>query len=299
MLHRSAYTPSVQELRALVYCAELGTVTRAAGALHLTQSAVSRSIRILEEKLGVRLFHRVKKRLFLSEAGRAMVHDSREILEKLENSAQMVMAFGGGGAVLRVATLPTFAATWLIPRLHSFAVAKPGISIDIASALGPVDFDDRPFDAAIQRAIMARKGTKVTPLLGESLIAVASPGLVSSEEKLSAEEISKYPLIQLATRPDLWDEWFQYVGSDKTEGLKGPRFEHFGMVISAAQAGLGIAILPDIFARSAIEAGTLEQVHQSSMSGPTPYALIQPASTEENSSMKAFSSWLQGFEVGL
>lgn len=297
MFHRPAYTPSVQELRALVYCAEFGTVTRAADALNLTQSAVSRSIRILEEKLGVRLFHRVKKRLLLSEAGRAMLRDSKEILERLENSAQMVMAFGGGGAVLRVATLPTFAATWLIPRLFSFAENNPGISIDIASALGPVDFDDSPFDAAIQRAVMARRGTKVTPILGESLITVASPNLVGSEGKLSAEEISKYPLIQLATRPELWDEWFLHVGADKTDGLKGPRFEHFGMVISAAQAGLGIAILPAIFARPAIDAGTLIQVHQSAMSGPTPYALIQPDSTEESASMNAFSSWLQRIPV--
>lgn len=299
MFHRPAYTPSVQELRALVYCAEFGTVTRAADALNLTQSAVSRSIRILEEKLGVRLFHRVKKRLLLSEAGRAMLRDSKEILERLENSAQMVMAFGGGGAVLRVATLPTFAATWLIPRLFSFAENNPGISIDIASALGPVDFDDSPFDAAIQRAVMARRGTKVTPILGESLITVASPNLVGSEGKLSAEEISKYPLIQLATRPELWDEWFLHVGADKTDGLKGPRFEHFGMVISAAQAGLGIAILPDIFARPAIDAGTLIQVHQSAMSGPTPYALIQPDSTEESASMNAFSNWLQNLAVGM
>lgn len=299
MLHRPAYTPSVQELRALVYCAELGTVTRAADALHLTQSAVSRSIRILEEKLGVRLFHRVKKRLFLSEAGRAMVHESKEILEHLDTSAQMVMAFGGGGSVLRVAVLPTFAATWLIPRLPSFVEANPGISIDFASALRPVDFDDSPFDAAVQRAVMARRGTKVTSILGESLITVASPSLVRTEDELSAEEISKYPLIQLATRPELWDEWFSHVGIEKTDGLKGPRFQHFGMVISAAQAGLGIAILPDIFARSAIDSGTLIQVHPSSMSGPTPYSLIQPGSTQESSSMNAFSSWLQSLAVGL
>lgn len=299
MLHRPAYTPSVQELRALVYCAELGTVTRAADALNLTQSAVSRSIRILEEKLGVRLFHRVKKRLFLSEAGQAMLYDSKEILKRLENSAQMVMAFGGGGAVLRVAAFPTFSATWLIPRLSSFVEGNPGISIDVASALGPVDFDGSPYDAAIQRAAMARKGTKVTPILGEILITVASPSLVGSEENLSTEEISKYPLIQLATRPELWDQWFSHVGANNTEGLKGPRFEHFDMVISAAQAGLGIAILPDIFARAAIDAGTLRQVHQSSMSGPTPYALIQPDSTPESSSMNAFSTWLQSFAVGL
>lgn len=177
MTLRANYTPSVQELRSLVYCGDLGSVSRAADALNLTQGAVSRSIRSLEERLGVQLFRRVRKRLHLSDAGRAMVHEARDILERLDHSARMAMAFGGEGDVLRLAVLPTFAATWLIPRLPEFLKSHPGVSIDLASALHPVNFDESPFDAAIQRAVMARKDTNVTPLLEESLIMVAAPGL--------------------------------------------------------------------------------------------------------------------------
>ena len=97
---RPGYTPSIQELRALVTCGDLGSVSRAADALNLTQSAVSRSIRALEERLGVRLFHRVRKRLHLSDAGRAMVHDARDILAQLDNAARMVMAFVSGVWIL-------------------------------------------------------------------------------------------------------------------------------------------------------------------------------------------------------
>ncbi|WP_323036393.1 LysR family transcriptional regulator [Pararhodobacter sp.] len=293
MAIRQNYTPSVQELRALVWCGDLGSVSRAADALNLTQSAVSRSIRSLEEKLGVRLFHRVRKRLSLSDAGRAMVHESRDILGRLDRSATMVMAFGGGGDVLRLAVLPTFATTWLIPKLPEFLTSHPDISLDLASALHPVDFEGSPFDAAVQRAVMAKKDTDVVRLLDETLMIVAAPGLVAPGQALGAEDLAQYPLIQLATRPELWNDWFSQAGIARIDRLQGPRFQHFDMVISAAQAGMGLALLPDIFAQPAIAAGALHRVHALTLQGPTPYALIRPKSREKSKAMDAFAVWLQ------
>lgn len=293
MTFRQNYTPSVQELRALVTCGDLGSVSRSAVALNLTQSAVSRSIRSLEERLGVHLFHRVRKRLHLSDAGRAMVRESREILERMDSSARMIMAFGGGGDVLRLGVLPTFAANWLIPRLPEFLTLHPEVSIDLASTLHPVDFDESPFDAVIQRAMMARKDTDVFHLLEESLITVAAPSLIAVDQRLSGDDLTRYPFIQLATRPELWDDWFANAGIARVDRLQGPRFQHFDMVISAAEAGMGIALIPDIFAQQAIASGALHKVHSGTMRGPTPYALIRPSSREVSSAVDAFTVWLR------
>ncbi|MFC3568152.1 LysR substrate-binding domain-containing protein [Paracoccus simplex] len=290
---RPSYTPSIQELRALVFCAETGSASRAAEMLNLTQSAVSRSIRALEDRLGVRLFRRVRQRLILSDAGRALVRDSRQILDRLENSARMVMAFGGGGDVLRLAALPTFAATWLIPRLPDFARQHPEVSIDLTAALAPVDFDDSPFDAALQRAELARPGSRVTPLVDETLIVVASPGLIPPELTPGADALARYPLIQQATRPGLWSDWFALAGSDALDRLRGPRFQHFDMVIAAAQAGLGIALLPDIFAAAALRAGTLRQISPLRLPGRWPYCLIRPQGSGESRALAAFAEWLE------
>jgi LysR family glycine cleavage system transcriptional activator len=293
MANRSNHTPSIQELRALVYCSDLGSVSQAADALNLTQSAVSRSIRTLEDRLGVLLFHRVRKRLILSDAGRALVHDARDILAVLERSAKMAMAFGKGGDVLRLAVLPTFAATWLVPRLPSFLDAHPDVSIDLASTLHPIDFTDSPFDGAIQRATLARKDTDVAHLLGEQLIMVAAPRLVAGGIILSTADLAAYRLIQLATRPELWNDWF--VGADATpmERTQGPRVQHFDMVISAAQAGLGIALLPTIFAEQALANGTLHKVHPRVLQSSAYYALIRPKARAQSATMDAFATWLQ------
>ena len=140
---------------------------------------------------------------------------------------------------------------------------------------------------------MARKDTEVFHLLEESLITVAAPSLVDEDQELSGDDLARYPFIQLATRPELWDDWFSNAGIERIDRLQGPRFQHFDMVISAAQAGMGIALIPEIFAQQAIASGTLLKVHSQTLSGPTPYVLIRPANREVSSALDAFTSWLR------
>lgn len=271
---RSAHTPTVAELTALTAVARTGTAAQAADALGLTPSAVSRSIRGLEDRLGVALFARQRQRLVLTDAGRALVRDAEAILAQIDASARMVMAFGGSGAVLRLAVLPTFAQEWLIPRLAGFSRVAPQVSLDLTATLDPVDFDATPFDAAIQRADLARPNTLVTALTDERLIVVAAPSLVPGGGDAG---IAGLPLIQQSTRPRLWADWFAAAGiAPQPMVLRGPRFAQFGMVLAAARAGMGAAILPDIFVAAALADGSLVRLSEVELSGPLPYALIRP-----------------------
>ena len=269
---RSRHTPTVAELSALTECARLGTAARAADALGLTPSAVSRSIRGLEDRLGVALFTRQRQRLLLTDAGRALVREADAILSQIDTAARTVMAFAGSGAVLRLAVLPTFAQAWLIPRVAAFAQAAPEVSLDVTAVLDPVDFSEGPFDAAIQRADLARPGTVVVPLAAERLIVVAAPSLLSGGAALD-----ELPLIQQSTRPRLWADWFAATGEPERSGRRGPRLAQFGMILAAARAGMGAAILPDIFVSESLADGSLIRLGQGALPGPSPYALIRPA----------------------
>lgn len=274
-MNRHPHTPSVAELSALVACARLGTAARAGDALGLTPSAVSRSLRGLEDRLGVALFARQRQRLVLTDAGRALVRDAEGILAQIDAAARMVMAFGGSGAVLRLAVLPTFAQAWLIPRLAGFAAIAPEVSLDLTAELGPVDFDASPFDAAIQRADLARPGTVAVPLADERLIVVAAPALAGGGQ---TEALARLPLIQQSTRPRLWADWFAAAGMVPAPAWqRGPRLAQFGMILSAARAGMGAAILPDIFVGEALADGSLVRIGDAVLPGPSPYALIYPA----------------------
>jgi len=291
-MNRARHTPTVAELSALVACARLGTAAAAAETLGLTPSAVSRSIRGLEDRLGVALFARRRQRLVLSDAGRALVRDAEAILGQIDASARMVMAFGGSGAVLRLAVLPTFAAAWLIPRLADFARIAPEVSLDLTAELGPVDFDAGPFDAAIQRADLARPGTVVTPLAAERLVVVAAPALAGAG-LLDPAAVARLPLIQQSTRPRLWADWFAAAGAvPEPAHPRGPRFAQFGMILAAARAGMGAAILPDIFVAEALADGSLALLSQTALPGPSPYALIRP-DREPGPALARLAAWLE------
>ncbi|MBO0906195.1 LysR substrate-binding domain-containing protein [Jiella sonneratiae] len=289
---RRSYTPTIGELQAFRALAQAGSATSAAQTLGLTQSAVSRSLQSLEERLGVRLFHRVRQRLGLSDAGRAFLRDAERILAEIDGAVLTVMSFGGREKLLRLKVLPTFASTWLIPRLKSFAAIAPEITLDVTSALGPVDFSRDPADAAIQRLELRSRGAEAIALLDETLIVVACPEVAGGAGALDDAAIAKLPLLQQATRPDLWLAFFQEARMDAVSILRGPRFEHFGMVLAAARAGLGAALVPEILVAPDLAAGTLVRASPRTMDGGSPYGLIFPPERADNDGFRLFRDWL-------
>lgn len=130
---------------------------------------------------------------------------------------------------------------------------------------------------------MARPGARVLPLCPERLIVVISPALLRPDCR--PETLLDYPLIQQATRPELWTDWSRAGGVEPFRQLRGRRLEHFDIVLVAAQAGLGVALLPDIFAAQAIYSGALLNLFPEIAVEGSDYALIRPASAEPRSAV--------------
>ena len=287
---RHGYTPTLPELQAFAEAAKHGSATRAALALGLTQSAISRSLGSLEARLGVQLFHRAKQRLTLSDAGRVMLGDATRILAELDQAAQTVMSFGGHGAVLRIAVLPTLGAAWLVPRLARFAKLAPDVTFDLSATLDPVDFDRDPRDMAILRASLPVTGAEADVLAFEDLIVVAAPELAAGV--LEDAALARLPLLQQATRPSLWLDWFRDAGLDPITLLRGPRFEQFGMVLAAARAGLGVALVPEMLVWDDLAARAVRVVSRRKMRTATPYVLTYPQRSRDVPAFVAFREWL-------
>ncbi len=292
VMARRNYTPTLPELQAFAACARQGTATRAGAELGLTQSAISRALASLEARLGVALFHRIRQRLALSDAGRAFLPEAERLLADLDRAALTVMSFGGHRDVLRLACLPTFAALWLIPRLAGFALVAPGISFDVTATLTAPDFDRDPRDAAILRAGAPLRGAAQDILLEERLVVVAAPGLLPGRDFPEDAALARLPLLQQATRPDLWLDWFRDAGAAPTRILRGPRFEQFGMVLAAARAGLGVALLPEVLVAPDLASGALRRASPRSMVTATPYVLMAPPRSHDLPAFAAFRKWL-------
>ncbi|WP_420857493.1 LysR substrate-binding domain-containing protein [Marivivens marinus] len=290
---RHAYTPTLPELEAFTAAARSGSATQAAQGLGLTQSAISRSLSTLEARLGVALFHRVRRRLVLSDAGRALLRDAERILADLDQTALTVMSFGGHRDVLRLASLPTFGAVWLMPRLAEFAQVAPEVTFDMSTALGAVDFTTAPQDFAIHRG---RPGLRARMLAEERLVTVAAPRLLP-DGPLSDTALARLPLLQQATRPNLWRDWFLDAGLDPITIARGARFEQFGMVLAAARAGMGVALVPEVLIGEDLSAGTLARASARSLLTETPYVLSWPDRSEDIPAFRTFRDWICDFRL--
>lgn len=145
LMAKRAFLPPADALIAFECAARHESFTRAAEELHLTQGAISKQIRHLEQRLGVPLFARIRQRVVLTDAGRLYLHEVRSALDQLGDATRQVMSFAGSADVLNLAVLPTFGARWLAPRLAEFLRRTPKAALNFSIRLRPFDFTEEPF----------------------------------------------------------------------------------------------------------------------------------------------------------
>lgn len=252
--------PSLISLQMLECAARLGSFARAAAELNVTESAMSRQIQALEERLGVRFFDRIKKRVVLTAEGERYVREIRGELKAIERATKNLASRSSGMDVIELAAVPTFGTQWLIPRLASLREAHPRMLVNISARPGPFPFADSPFDAAIYHAERPWDGFPSQTLLAEGpSVLVCSPGLLLANHKLrKADDLLRYPLLHLATRPDAWPDWFSADDEElRQKARRGARYDLFSAVTRAAICGLGIAVLPEMMVHSEIASGQL------------------------------------------
>jgi len=174
MISRRLY-PGMSALRAFDAVARLGSFTRAARDLALTQGAVSRQVAALEGQLGVALVAREGRRAGLTAAGRAYAPRVRAALELLGQGA--VEAMGQASSTgLRLAILPTFGTRWLMPRIPGFVRRHPEVTLSFLTRIGRFDLAAEGVDAAIHSGRADWPGVRMTLLMAERLLPVAAPG---------------------------------------------------------------------------------------------------------------------------
>ncbi|WP_294927947.1 LysR family transcriptional regulator [uncultured Paracoccus sp.] len=280
--------PDLAQLQAFEAAARYESFTHAATELNLSQSAVSRQIRELEARLGLELFERVRQRVILSENGKRLLADARALLERAEDMTLRALGSRGLTGVLSVATLPTFGSRWLIPRIPAFLASEPGVQASIASRAAPFDFAVEPFDIAIHFGRPSWPQASCTFLCDEVVIPVAAPGIASGDPA----EVAALPLLQITHRPRLWAQWFDLQGIEARNAYNGHRFDSFSMLISAAIAGLGVALLPACLIETELAAGQLQPVADRPLTTDQCYYTVVPDGKTGNPLVSGFQDWL-------
>ena len=284
--------PSRSALLAFESAARHQSFTSAAAELSLTESAISRQIAALEEQLGLKLFSRIKRRVILTKAGALYSKQVRKSVEQMERDMLNIMSQGGTRETLELAVLPTFCSQWMIPRIGSFYQYHPDVTINMSAHSVMFLFQETTFDAAIHFGQPIWPGTVADYLFKEDVVAVSKPDLLATEKLGSPEEILDYSLLHLTSRPDAWRHWFRNADIKETSAMHGARYEHFSILISAACAGLGIALIPRFLIAEELERNQLAIVSNLPLQSDDAYYLVYPEENLSNSALKQFRKWL-------
>lgn len=286
--------PDIGNLQAFECAARYGSFTQAGLELNLTQSAVSRQIKELENQLGILLFERVRQRVLLSDAGQKFLPEVRRLLSQTEDTMLRAMASAQSTSSLSIATLPTFGNRWLMPRLPDFIKTHEGIALHIASRSTIFDFEEQPFDLAIHYGKPVWAHASCTYLCSEMIVPVASPELLAGRSFHAPQDLQAQVLLHLETRPKLWAQWFEMCDCEGQTAYHGHRFDQFSMVIGAAIAGMGVALLPLYLIEQELRAGQLQVLFERPMQTENDYYLVVPEGKLDNPLTQIFCQWILG-----
>lgn len=289
--------PASQTLLCFEAAARHRSLTRAAVELSLTQSAVSRQILALEEYLGTALFKRTRHGMELTAVGADYAARVAQRLGALEQDTLDIMGASAPGGDVHLASVPTFAAQWLIPRLGDFARQHAGVTVHIETRTRPFLFADTALDAAIYAGtpeqLQRWAGTHSQRLLDEQVVVVCHPRLLGKRKSIKAETLANMPLLQQSTRPDAWSQWFAQAQVAATRALAGPRYEQFSMTVAAAAQGLGLALVPRLLIEPELARGELVIAHPLALASQRGYYLVRPQGSEApTGALGVFAQWL-------
>jgi len=286
------HIPTTSMLLCFEAAARFGSFARAANELSLTSSAVSRSIQTLEDFLGLPLFERQRQRVFLNEAGQGYLKSVTEVLEQLEADTALTIARAQRDPALKLATFPTFGSRWLMPRLPDFAQAHPDVVLDLTTTgVIPFDVHTGEIDVAIQYGQNLWRNTHTVKLWEERLIAIVPPGL-DMPDRPEPAWIASQRLLSLKTRPQDWAIWFEHRKAPAPEGHTGPIFETFGMLIGAVRAGLGVALVPELYVKDELTSGSLVPASGPAVTSGLAFYAVCDRARKNEPSIAVFLDWL-------
>ncbi len=284
--------PPIHLLKAFSTTVRFGSISRAADALHLTQSAVSKQVQELERTVGVQLFERVRKRLSLTPAGQRYEAALRPILAQLEAATLELITNADGGGALHLSTLPTFGAKWLIPRLPAFQAAQPQTTLHFVPYVQGYDFHRPDLDCSILFGDGHWPGAVADYLNGREVVLIAPPAARGKPFLRRPGDVARHRLLQHISVPNAWNHWLEAHGVKGVNAFAGPQLDQFHGLIRAVSAGMGLALVPRCLVRDDIASGLVSMPFDEDYLDDLGYWLCYPEAKAHLPSLDGFRQWL-------
>ncbi|WP_207459410.1 LysR family transcriptional regulator [Azospirillum sp. SYSU D00513] len=279
------YLP-LNALRAFEASARHLSFTKAAIELCVTQAAVSHQVKLLEERLGTSLFHRLPRGLALTDEGSALLPTLQDSFDRI---GELLDRFEGGQyrEVLTVGAVGTFAVGWLLPRLPAFRRSNPLVDLRLSTNNNRVDIAAEGLDCAIRFGDGAWHGTDAVKLFDAPLSVLCTPDIAARLRE--PRDVAREALLR-SYRLDEWPGWFAAAGAEAPP-IKGPVFDSTWTMVEAAMMGVGVALAPPVMFRRQIASGWIEQPFAATVLRGS-YWLTWLKSKPLSPPMAAFRDWL-------
>ena len=285
-------------LRVFLAVARHLSFTRAGEELSITTGAVSQQIKLLEDWLAQRLFRRLPRRLELTDAGKRLL----AAVDPAYAAVELAIGRLRGGAlsgVVRVRTLPSFLATWLVPRLPRLMARFPQIELQVEAEDSTYSLRDGEFDLAIDLNDGSYPGFQSTVLLEEEIFPVCSPRLLEGRPPLlGAEDLRHYPLLHDMTAwrgsPPYaeWERYLKAIGAPQVEVRRGYMFNRNHITMQCAIAGMGVAIARRTLITDELDSGRLVAPFALSVRTGKRYCVIHSAGALADPRVATVHDWL-------
>ncbi len=286
--------PPLNALRSFEAAGRLNSLTLAAEALNVTQSAVAQQIRLLESFLGQKLFERDGRAVRLTARGRHYWTDVSVCLGRLAEATEQ-MFDGTARTLLRVNASTSFMHAWLLPQLAHFRTEHPDIEIEIVATPDTQagQLDDTS-DVVIRRYTpeLRRQDFVSRPLLRTEAVAVCAPSHPVLPTLHSPGDLLRAPLLHYAGMPQAWQYWFHCAQVSVGETLRGPFFDDFLLTLRAAVSGHGICLAPRAVIQDELAHGRLVTLFDDivRLEGPPYHCLFRLA--DDAPHLATFVNWL-------
>ncbi len=249
---------TLSTLRGFEAAARRASFALAANELHLSHSAVSHQIKLLESELGQPLFRRVGRSVVLTDAGNDFARTVREMLQRLEDGVARLAPYQKPSGVILYTTM-AFARGFVLQRMERLRTELPDVDLWLDTSERKVDFETDEVDILISQAGgVATHGAVDCPLIEDERVPLASPHLVARMQGSAAEieSIAGWPLLHDESQVT-WREWFAKIGKPDLDTVSGSNFSDHALMIDAAAAGHGVALGSVICAEPYLRSGAL------------------------------------------
>lgn len=272
--------------------------TKAGEELYLTQSAVSRQIKELEDQLGLPLFQRRHRALSLTDAGQQFYAVAAQVITTMRSATERLRAQAGKRRTLAVTTTASFAALWLIPRLAGFTRAHPGVDVRITADTRVQDLERDGLDVALRHGPASLAGPNAVRLFGERVFPVCSPKLLRKNPLRKPGELKNHVLLQYHD-PDVrhpwlhWNTWLEVAGVADLRPAGRLSFSGYEQIIPAAVAGHGVALGRSPLVKDLIGSRELVAPFKSMADPARAYFVIVGRNAAQRPEVNAFVEWLK------